>query len=63
MLKEKSPKMKGCVCNVSIDKAHINCNLLPRPADSNGIATVKLKRKTVCNLLFEPVRSSFLRSF
>ena len=38
--KGKSPKMNGSVCNLPIDK-DINCNLLPRPEDSNGIFNVK----------------------
>lgn len=59
-----SPKMKGCICNVPIDKVDINCNFLLRPTDSNGIVIVKLKRKAVYRsyVLFETVRPSFLRN-
>ena len=41
MLQGKSPKMKGRVCNLPIVKGSIDCNLLLRPADSNGIVNVK----------------------
>ena len=60
MPKGKSPKMNGCVCNVPIDKVDV----LPRPADSNGIAIVKLKRKAVyrSHVLFEAVRPNFERN-
>ena len=43
MLQRKSPKMKGCVCNLPIVKGSIDCNLLLRPADSNGIVNVKFR--------------------
>ena len=38
------PKFKGAICNVPIDVVS-TYNTLPRPADSNGLVTVKLKRK------------------
>ena len=44
MPKGQSPKLKGVLCNVPIDVADI-CNILPRPADSNGTVIIKLKRK------------------
>ena len=44
MSKGQSPKLKGVLCNIPIDVAHV-CNTLQRPADSNGVAMVKLKRK------------------
>ena len=63
--KWKSLKMKGCICNVPIDKVNINCNLLHQPADSNGEVIVKLKRKAVCHshVLFLTVRPSFVNNF
>ena len=42
--KGQSPKSKGALCNVPIDVIDA-CKILPRPADSNGIVIVKLKRK------------------
>ena len=38
---------------------------VPRPADSNGMIVVKLKRKVEyrTHVLFEPVRPSFVESF
>ena len=43
MPKCQSPKLKGASCNVPLDVVDI-CNILPRPADSNGIVITKLKR-------------------
>ena len=43
MPKCQSPKLKGALCNVPLDVVDI-CNILPRPADSNGIVITKLKR-------------------
>ena len=36
-------KIKGSICKFSIEAANI-CNILPRPADSNRLIVVKLKR-------------------
>ena len=36
------PKIKGSICNISIEAANV-CNVLPRPAYSNGLIVVKLK--------------------
>ena len=36
-------KIKGSICNIPIEAANI-CNILPRPAVSNGLIVVKLKR-------------------
>ena len=36
-------EIKGIICNVLIETANI-CNILPRPANSNGLIVVKLKR-------------------
>ena len=56
-LKDQSPKFKGEICNVPIDVVS-TCNTLPHPADSNGLVTVKLKRKLEYrgHVYFEPVR-------
>ena len=50
-------KIKGTICNVPIESKSI-CNILPRPADSNGLIVVKLKRdlKYRGHVYFEPVR-------
>ena len=36
-------KIKGSICNIPIETAII-CNILPRPADSNGLIGVKLRQ-------------------
>ena len=36
-------KIEGSVCNIPIEAANI-WNILPRPADSNGLIVIKLKR-------------------
>ena len=50
-------KIKGTICNVPIESADV-CNILPRPADSNGLIVIKLKRdlKYRGHVYFEPVR-------
>ena len=57
MWKGQSPKVKGSVCNIPISENDNNCNSLPRPADSNGVIIVKLKREATYrgHVLFEPV--------
>ena len=50
MSKGKSNKMKCCLCNVLIDNGDINCNSLPKHADSHSIIIVKLKSKAVSDL-------------
>ena len=57
MPKGQSPKFKGAICNVPID-AVSTCYTLPRPADSNGLVIVKLKRKLEYrgHVYFEPAR-------
>ena len=45
MPKGKSLKMKGSICNIPAAEVNVNCNIFPRPADSNGLLIVKLKRK------------------
>ena len=53
--------MKGVLCNVPIGVVDI-CNTLPRPADSNGIVIVKLKRKLQYrgHVYFESVRPGII---
>ena len=41
--KEDFTKIKGSICNIPNEATNI-CNILPRPADSNGLIVVKLKR-------------------
>ena len=36
-------KIKGNICNIPIEAANI-CNILPKPANSNGLIVVKLER-------------------
>lgn len=45
VLKDQSSKLKGSICNIPISEIDANCMILPRPADSNGLIVVKLKRK------------------
>ena len=45
MPKDQSPKVRGSICNIPISDIDSNCNSLTRPADSNGVNVVKLKRK------------------
>ena len=65
MPKGNSPKLKGTICNIPIEMVDVNCNSLPRPADSNGLIIVKLKRKVEYrgHVLFEPVRPEFVKQF
>ena len=44
MPKGRFPKLKGSICNITIDLADIT-NVLPHGADSKSLAVVKLKRK------------------
>ena len=46
MPKGQSTKFKMAICNVPIDVVS-TCNTLPRPADSNGLVIVKLKRNNL----------------
>ena len=64
MLKGQTPKLKGALCNIPIDVVDV-CNTLPRPADSNGIIKVKLKRKLQYrgHVYFESVRPNFILKF
>ena len=64
MPKVQSPKVKGSICNIPISEIDNNCNSLPRPADSNGVIIVKLKRKAAYrgHMLFEPIRPRLTES-
>ena len=57
MPKGNSPKVKGAICNVPVDAEDV-CNVLPRPACSNGLLLLKLKRKLMYHghVYFEPIR-------
>ena len=61
MPKSQSAKLKGTLCNVPIDAVDV-CKILPRPADSNRILIVKLKRKLQyrCYVYFESVRPNVI---
>ena len=61
MMKGQSPKLKGALCNVPIDVVDV-CKTLPRPAGSNGIVIVKLKRKLQYrgHVYFESARPNFI---
>ena len=56
--KGKSLKIKGSICNIPVSEVDVNCNMLPRPADKNGLIIVKLKHKLEFkgHLAFEAVR-------
>ena len=49
-------KIKGSICNILIEAAHI-CNVLQRSADSNGLIVGKLRQdlKYRVYVYFEPV--------
>ena len=49
-------KIKGSICNVPTETSNI-CNILPRPADANGLIVVKSKRdlKYRGYVYFEPI--------
>ena len=61
MPKSQSAKLKGTLCNVPIDAVDV-CKTLPRPADSNGIVIVKLKRKLQyrSHVYFESIRPNVI---
>ena len=58
MPKGKSLKIKGSICNIPVSEFNVNCNILPIPADSNGLIIVKLKQKLEYkgHLVFEVIR-------
>ena len=41
--KQEFAKIKSSIYNIPIEAVNI-CNILPRPADSNGLIVVKLKQ-------------------
>ena len=45
MPKVKSLKINGSICNIPVSEVDVNCNMLPRPSDKNGLIIVKLKCK------------------
>ena len=59
--KREFAKIKGSICNIPIQGAYI-CNILLRPADSNRLIVVKLKRGFQYRgyVYFEPVRPNFM---
>ena len=65
MPKGKSLKMKGSICNIPVTEVDVNCNTLPRPADSNGLLILKLKRKLEykSHAIFEAVRPALVIKF
>ena len=60
--KGDSAKIKGSICNAFIETSII-CKVLQRPADSNGLILVKLKRHLnyLGHVIFEPVRRIVVR--
>ena len=54
-------KIKGSICNIPIEVANI-CNILPRPADSNGFIAVKLRQDVKYRgyVYFESVRPNII---
>ena len=54
-------KIKASICNIAIEAGNM-CNVLPRPAFSNGLIVVKLKQYFKCkgHVYFEPVCSLVL---
>ena len=65
MPKGKSLKIKGSICNIPVSEVDVNCNMLPRPVDSNGLSIVKLKRKLEYkgHVVFEAVRPDVVIQF
>ena len=45
MPKGQTPKIKGTICNIPVQKIEVNCIILPRWPKGNGIVIVKLKTK------------------
>ena len=65
MSKGKSLKTKGSICNIPVAEVDVNCNMLPRSADSNGLIIVKLKGKLEFkgHVVFGAVRSDVVNQF
>ena len=62
--KDQSSKIRGTLCNFPIENVVGNYNILPRPADSNVLIIVKLKRKVrnKDHVILESVRPHFSKS-
>ena len=65
MPKGKSLKIKGSICNIPVSEVDVNCNMFPRPADSNGFIIVKLKSKLEYkgHAVFEAVKPDIVIQF
>ena len=65
MPKGKSLKIKGSICNIPVSEVDVNCNMFPRPADSNGFFIVRLKRKLEYkgHAVFEAIRPNIVIQF
>ena len=63
--KGKSLKIKDSLCSIPVSEVDVNCNILPRPADSYAFIIVKLKRKLEYkgHAVFEAVRSDVVIQF
>ena len=61
MPKGQQPKIRGAVCNIPIQVDAVS-NVLSRPAGSDGVVLVKLKRKLEFkgHVYFEGVRPHFV---
>ena len=61
MPKGQQRKVKGAICNVSIECDEI-CKVLPRPPERSGIIMLKLKRKLEFrgHVYFQTVRPQFI---
>ena len=65
MPKGKSLKIEGSICNIPVLEVDGNYKMLPRPANSNGLIIVKLKRKLEYkgHVVFEAVRPDVVVQF
>ena len=61
MKKVDFSKIKASICNIATETGNM-CNILPRPAVSNGLIVVKLNQYFKCkgHVYFEPVCSLVL---
>ena len=59
MPKGKSLKIRGSICNIPVSEVDVNRNMLPKPADSNSLIIIRLKRKLEHkgHVVFEAVRT------
>ena len=65
MPKGKSLKIKDSICSIPVSEVDVNCNMVPRHTDSNGLIIIKLKRKLECkgHVVFEAVRPDVVIKF